>query len=195
MAHLRPLENDEIDDQTILDRFEHYDNTRGFVPNSIRTMARRPEIVKAFMALNQAVLYEGTAAQDLKMLVSLVASMASGCLYCQSHMSNLSSIYQVADEKIAALADFESSELFTDPERAAINLDFKAGALPNLADQTDFERLGKYFDEGQIVEIVAAIALFGYLNRWNDTMATAIEPLPKAVIQRVMGDWDEGKHR
>ena len=195
MAHLRPLENDEIDDQTILDRFEHYDNTRGFVPNSIRTMARRPEIVKAFMALNQAVLYEGTAAQDLKMLVSLVASMASGCLYCQSHMSNLSSIYQVADEKIAALADFESSELFTDPERAAINLAFKAGALPNLADQTDFERLGKYFDEGQIVEIVAAIALFGYLNRWNDTMATAIEPLPKAVIQRVMGDWDEGKHR
>ena len=195
MAHLRPLENDEIDDQTILDRFEHYANTRGFVPNSIRTMARRPEIVKAFMALNQTVLYEGTVAEDLKMLVSLVASMASGCLYCQSHMSNLSSIYQVADEKIAALADFESSERFTDSERAAINLAFKAGALPNMADQTDFDRLGKYFDEGQIVEIVAAVALFGYLNRWNDTMATAIEPLPKAVIQRVMGDWDEGKHR
>ena len=36
MAHLRPLENSEIDDQFILDKFEHYANTRGFTPNSIR---------------------------------------------------------------------------------------------------------------------------------------------------------------
>ncbi len=86
MAHLRPLENEEIEDADIRERFAHYQNTRGFTPNSIRTMARRPNIVRAFMSLNQAVLYEGTVDPQLKMLVSLISSVSAGCLYCQSHI-------------------------------------------------------------------------------------------------------------
>ncbi len=82
MAHMKPLSNDEIDDEFIKERFAHYENTRGFTPNSIRTMVRRPNIVKAFMALNQAVLYEGTVDEQLKMLISLISSVAAGCLYC-----------------------------------------------------------------------------------------------------------------
>lgn len=117
MAHLRPLEFDEIKDAEILDKFRHYADTRGFTPNSIRTMARRPNIVKAFMALNQAVLYEGTVSEGLKMLVSLASSMASGCRYCQSHMSNLSSIFEVPDEKIAAVWEMDSSDFFSAAER------------------------------------------------------------------------------
>lgn len=194
MAHLRPLEQNEIDDTFILERFEHYRKTRGFTPNSIRTMARRPGIVKAFMALNQAVLYEGTVSEELKMLVSLASSMASGCRYCQSHMANLSSIFKAPDDKIAAIWAFETSELFSDAERAAIRLAIKAGTLPNDAGQEDFDELSKYFDEGQIVEIVASIALFGFLNRWNDTMATRLEALPKNLIKSVLPSWREGKH-
>ena len=55
----------------------------------------------------------------------------------------------------------------------------------------------EHYDEGQIVEIVASIALFGYLNRWNDTMATALEPLPSHVAERALGGvgWEPGKHR
>lgn len=194
MAHLRPLENDEIDDAGIIERFEYYKDTRGFTPNSIRTMARRPGIVNAFMQLNQAVLYEGSVPEELKMLVSLASSLASGCRYCQSHMANLSSIYNAPEQKIAAIAQFESSELFTDAERAAIALAFKAGAVPNDAGQEDFDELARHFDEGQIVEIVAAIALFGYLNRWNDTMATQLEALPKDRAKRLLPAWSEGKH-
>ncbi len=194
MPHLRPLENNEINDDYILERFTHYANTRGFTPNSIRTMARRPDIVKAFMALNQAVLYEGTAPEGIKMMVSLASSLASGCLYCQSHMTNLSSIYQVSDEQIAALANFEDSRVFSDAEKAALNLGFKAGRVPNEATQADFDRLAEHFDEGQIVELVAAVALFGYLNRWNDTMATELEPFPKEVTEAKLPGWEVGKH-
>jgi uncharacterized peroxidase-related enzyme len=194
MAHLRPLEFDEIKDAEILDKFRHYADTRGFTPNSIRTMARRPNIVKAFMALNQAVLYEGTVSEELKMLVSLASSMASGCRYCQSHMSNLSSIYHVPDEKIAAVWEMDSSDLFSAAERAALRLAIKAGMVPNEASEEDFDELKKYFDEGQIVEIMASIALFGYLNRWNDTMATQLETLPKDMVKRAVSGWDEGKH-
>lgn len=194
MAHLRPLEFDEIKDAEILDKFRHYADTRGFTPNSIRTMARRPNIVKAFMALNQAVLYEGTVPKELKMLVSLATSMAAGCRYCQSHMSNLSSIFEVPDEKIAAVWEMNSSDLFSAAERAALRLAIKAGMVPNEASAEDFDELKKYFDEGQIVEIMASIALFGFLNRWNDTMATQLETVPRDVVKRAVSGWDEGKH-
>jgi len=196
MAHLRPLADDEIDDAFITERFAHYARTRGFTPNSIRTMARRPNIVKAFMALNQAVLYEGTVSEELKMLVSLASSFAAGCRYCQSHMANLSHLYKAPDEKIAAILDYETSPLFTDVERAAIDLAFKAGSVPNAATEKEFVELKKHFDDGQIVEIVASIALFGYLNRWNDTMATTLEPLANERAERLIGaaGWDAGKH-
>jgi uncharacterized peroxidase-related enzyme len=196
MAHLDPVPLEQVQDTDIRERFEHYRNTRGFTPNSIMTMVRRPNIVRAFMALNQAVLYEGTVPQETKMLVSLASSFAAGCLYCQSHMANLSSIWKAPDEKIAALADFEESPLFSPAERAAVRLAFKAGRQPNEASQADFDDLKRYWDEGQIVEIVASIALFGYLNRWNDTMATTLEPHALEVAQRTIGPggWQPGKH-
>jgi uncharacterized peroxidase-related enzyme len=197
MPHLDPIPLEQVQDDDIRERFEHYRRTRGFTPNSIMTMVRRPGIVRAFMALNQAVLYEGTVPRQTKMLVSLASSFAAGCLYCQSHMTNLSSIYEAPDEKIAALADFEDSPLFSPAERAAIRLAFKAGRQPNEATQADFDALKQHYDEGQIVEIVASIALFGYLNRWNDTMATTLEPLAVEVAERAIGPlgWQPGKHR
>ena len=68
MAHVKPLAKDATPE--FKERFEHYQNTRGFVPNSILTMQRRPAIAAAFMALNQAVLYEGTVEEELKMLLT-----------------------------------------------------------------------------------------------------------------------------
>ncbi|MCP4598034.1 carboxymuconolactone decarboxylase family protein [Neptuniibacter sp.] len=195
MAHLRPLENHEVD-QELQDMFTHYENTRGFCPNSVKTMARRPEISKTFGKLNQVILYEGTVPEELKMLVALASSLASGCRYCQSHMSNLSSIYKAPDEKIAAIWEFETSDLFTEAERAAITVGIKGGTLPNEVSSEDFDNLKLHFSESEIVEIVATVALFGYLNRWNDTMATELEELPAQVTERAVGakNWNAGKH-
>ena len=194
MPHLPPLPRDAVPE--FKERFEHYENTRGFIPNSILTMSRRPEIAKAFMQLNQAVLYQGTVDEELKMLVSLIASQAAGCRYCQAHMANLSSVYKASDKKIAAVWEFEDSELFSAAERAALRLALNASVVPNQATQQDFDELGKHFDEGQVVELVASIALFGYLNRWNDTMATDLEEHPANVAQRTIagGGWQAGKH-
>ncbi len=196
MAHIQPLTRDDINDAELLSMLDRYQQIRGFVPNSVKTMARRPNIAKSFAALNQAILYEGSVDEELKMLVSLVSSLAAGCSYCQSHMANLSSIFKASDEKIAAVWEFETSDLFTAAERAALRLAMKAGNLPNDAGQEDFDELKKYFDDGQIVEIVASIALFGYLNRWNDTLATQLEEFPAEVAERTVGrmGWSAGKH-
>ena len=65
--------------------------------------------------------------------------------------------------------------------------------VPNEVEE-DFNVLKQFYDDGQIVEIVATIGLFGYLNRWNDTMATQIEVVPGNVAKRTLSDWQEGKH-
>ena len=194
MPHIDPLPWDET--PQFRTRFQHYQDTRGFVPNSILTMARRPAIAQAFMDLNKAVLYEGTVAEELKMLVSLITSQASGCLYCQAHMTNLASIYAASDEKIRAVWEFETSALFSAGERAALRLAYHAALVPNVASAADFAELKHHFDDGQVVEIVATIALFGYLNRWNDTMATTLETKAIDVAGRAIGNvgWVPGKH-
>ncbi|MGS2723146.1 carboxymuconolactone decarboxylase family protein [Porticoccus sp. GXU_MW_L64] len=194
MAHINPLSKHATPELT--PKFEHYEKTRGFIPNSILTMQRRPNISKAFMQLNQAVLYEGTVPEELKMLVALIASQAAGCRYCQSHMANLSKIYNASSEKIAAVWEYQTSELFSDAERAALNLAFNASLVPNSADEQHFTELKKHYSDDEIVEIVASIALFGYLNRWNDTMATDLEEFPQQVAQELIGGkgWEPGKH-
>jgi len=194
MAHVKPLPKTATPELTPM--FDHYEATRGFIPNSILTMQRRPEISKAFMALNKAVLYEGTVSEELKMLVSLIASQAAGCKYCQAHMANLSKIYSASADKIAAVWEWETSPLFSDAERAALTLAFKGAIIPNEADEAAFAEVRKYFNEAEIVEIVASIALFGYLNRWNDTMATDLEDHAIKVAEETIGSrgWTAGKH-
>ena len=196
MPHMMPLPFDSVPED-IQERFVHYRKTRGFTPNSIQTMARRPNIVRAFMQLNQAVLYEGTVPEELKMLVSLIASQAAGCRYCQAHMANLSKIYQASEEKIGKVWEFETADCFSDGERAALRLAYKGALSPAQATQEDFDEAYRHFDEGQVVEIVASIALFGFLNRWNDTMATELEELPADVAKDTLGrsfGWEVGKH-
>ena len=196
MAHMEPLPLDSVP-ADIQERFVHYRETRGFTPNSIQTMARRPDIVRAFMQLNQAILYEGTVPEELKMLVSLIARQAAGCRYCQAHMANLAKIYEASEAKISAVWEFETSDLFSEAERAALRVAYHGALAPAQATQEHFDELSRHFDEGQVVEIVASVALFGFLNRWNDTMATELEELPTEVANATIGQsagWEAGKH-
>ena len=197
MPHMNPLPLDDLP-ADIQERFNFYKETRGFTPNSIQTMVRRPDIVRAFMQLNQAVLYEGTVPEELKMLASLIASQAAGCRYCQAHMANLSKIYKASDEKISRVWEFETAECVSEAERAALRLAYKGAMSPAQATQEDFDEIYKFFDEEQVVEIVASIALFGFLNRWYDTMATEIEELPAGIAEDKLGlgfGWEAGKHK
>ena len=69
--------------------------------------------------------------------------------------------------------------------------------MPNAVDEQIKARLYQHWDEGEIVEMLGGISLFGYLNRWNDTMATTLEPLRAERADRIIGNslqWQAGKH-
>ncbi|MEM9464091.1 MAG: hypothetical protein AAGA90_01895 [Actinomycetota bacterium] len=98
--------------------------------------------------------------------------------------------------KLAAAWEFESSELFSDAERAALRLAFHAGVTPSAVTSDDFDALERHYSTEEIVSIVAVISLFGWLNRWNDTMATRLEDEPAAFAGATLAHagWELGKH-
>ncbi len=111
-----------------------------------------------------------------------MASQAAGCRYCQAHTSH-GLLYQgVAKEKIEAAWDYEHSPLFDEAERAALRLAHHAGLSPNAVEDRHFDDLKRFYNDDQLAEIVAVIALFGFLNRWNDTLATDLEARPRAAF-------------
>ena len=194
MAHVKPLRREDLPELDEL--FQLYDDTLSFCPNSLPTMARRPEILRVFSDLITAVWRTGTVPTYLEPLVAMVASTVAGCRYCQAHEAVDARMRGVPDEKIAAVWEFESSRLFSDAERAALRFARDASVLPNGVTAEHFAELRRHWDEGEIVEILAVISLFGFLNRWNDTMATDLEEIPAEVGQRLLGDagWGPGKH-
>lgn len=177
--------------------FRRVEANLGVLPNSTLTMAHRPEIMRAFAELNEVVMGPGCVDAGLKQLVVMMASSAAGCAYCQAHTSHVAADRGVAIDKIEAVFDFETSPLFGDAERAALRVARGAGRVPNEVTDGQMEDLQRHFDDEQVVEIVAAIAVFGFLNRWNETMATTLESSPLAFAQEHLTDqgWDAGKHR
>jgi uncharacterized peroxidase-related enzyme len=194
MANVQPLRREDLPQYE--DLFKVYEQQMGFVPNSFFTMARRPEILEGFRRLILAVWTTGTVDPQLKPMVALMTSYGAGCRYCQAHEVARSERAGVPLDKIAAIGDFERSEQFSDAERAALRLALASGQHPNGATREHFEELRRYFDEGQIVEIVAVIAAFGFLNRWNETMATDLEDVPLGLARRTLQGlaWEPGRH-
>ena len=168
----------------------------GFVPNSMLTMAHWPELLGAFGGLGATILQTGDIEPELKQLIALVSSRASGCNYCQAHTSHSAHRAGVAEAKIAAAFEFEQSPLFSDRERVALRFGWHAAMQPNATEPSDFAALKQFFSEREVVEIVAVVSLFGFLNRWNDTMATELEPQAVEFGNRALAEsgWNRGKH-
>lgn len=154
----------------------------GFTSNDSLVMAHKPAMLKAMLGLVQAIYQPGSVSIDLKKMVALMTSSAAGCMYCKAHTSYGAMKEGVAPEKLAAIWEYGSSPLFTDAERAALDVARTAAFTPNETTDENFTVLKQYFSDEQIVEIVGVISLFGFLNRWNSTIDTELEYTPKTAI-------------
>ena len=170
----------------------------GFPANSFLTMSHWPELAVAFANLARTVNFtESELPTSTKRLVGHIVSRASGCQYCSAHTGfQATRSGGVEEEKIEAAFEYETSPLFTDAERAALRVAQAAATAPNSVTDEDFTELKKYYTDRQIVEIVGQISVFGFLNRWNDTMATELEATPIKFAKEHLADsgWEIGKH-
>ena len=174
-----------------------FNETLGFCPNSVLTMQRRPAISKAFINLNKAVMAnEGRVTSALKRMIAWVSSNSTGCRYCQAHAIRAAERYGAEQEQLDNIWEYRTHPAFNDAERAALDFSLAASQVPNAVDEVIKKRLYEYWDEGEIVEMLGVISLFGYLNRWNDSMGTSIEGGAVESGDQYLGKhgWNKGKH-
>ena len=177
--------------------FESYRRNLGFVPNSMLILQRKPKIVKAMGQLTAAIWDpEGEVDRGFKRLVAHVASRAAGCQYCMAHTAGGAMLFGIDPKKVEALWDFRTSPLYGEAERVALDFAIAAASQPNGVTDEMFADMRKHWSETQIVEIAAVVAVFGFLNRWNDTMGTPLEDEPIEVGEKYLAShgWRVGKH-
>lgn len=195
MPRIAPLNRSDLAEAEPL--LAHFEAVMGFVPNSLLTMGRWPALLNAACELARTVFGPpGGRLDQTKFLVAHVVSRVAGCRYCSAHTAATGAERGVPAAKIEAAFAFESSPLFDDAERAALRLAVAAAQTPNLATDEDFADLKRHYTDEEILELVAMIALYGFLNRWNDTLATELESVPAAFGHRHLsaGGWTPGKH-
>jgi uncharacterized peroxidase-related enzyme len=184
-------------DPSIEELVKFYNETLGFCPNSIKTMQRRPHIAQAFIQMNKAVMEnQGRVSSALKRLIAYVSSYTTGCQYCQAHAIRAAERYGASEDQLDHIWEYASHPSFSPAEKAVLDFAVAASSVPNAVDEDIANNLRQYWDEGEIVEIAGVVALFGYLNRWNDSMGTTLEDGARESGEKFLSGhgWTGGKH-
>ena len=143
---------------------------RGNVPNMFRVMAHRPEIFATMQAHFAAVLNTGTVSTKLKELLIVRTSQVNVTPYCLASHTVLAKGLGWSDDQLAHLADWPAREDFTPAEKAALRLAETVTRDAHAVSDEQFTELRGYYSEGEIVELLCAIGLFNYFNRFNNAL-------------------------
>ena len=175
-AHIETKKREDFPE--FKDLFDLVESFMGYLPNAYLLMADKPDLMQAFAKMSASVFSADVLDIPSKQLIALASSLSAGCKYCQSHTSHGAERAGVPNEKIAEILNYQTSEYYEAKEVALLDLAFASGEVPNKATKAHFEKLKEFYSKEQILEAVAVISFFGFLNRWNDTFGTEIEEIP-----------------
>ena len=193
--YLSPLKREDVPE--LEDTFRITEEYLGFSANDVLTMARLPAATKAYIEFAIAVIQEATIDPQLIQLITLVASAVSGCRYCTAHSANNCNDAGVDTQKISAVWEYQTSPLFSEKERVALDFAFKAAQSPSTLEQSDYDHAKQFFNETELTEIILVVCQMGFFNRWNDSVATTLEQKPLKFSQLALPEehWQVGKHQ
>ena len=104
--------------------------------------------------------------------------------------------FGISDAKLADVWTYGSSPHYSVRERLALDFALAAASQPNAVTDAQFAELQQHWSDGEITEILGVVAMFAFLNRWNDTMGTPLEAPAPGVAAKAIGarGWATGKH-
>ncbi len=123
----------------------------------------------------QLMIFLSPPGLELNMMTFTISSLAAGCRHCQAHGAFGLDKAGLPLEKIQALWSFEASNLFSDRERAALQLGLAAGVTPSAVTPEHHQALRDHFSDAEARTLIAVTALGGFMNRYNDTLATVTD--------------------
>ena len=182
MPRISRLKRDEVSGASVA-IYDRVLRERGNVPNMFRTMAHRPEIFETIIAHMEAVLNTGTLPKKLKELVIVRTSQVNRTPYCLASHTAICKRLGWSDIQLEALGDADRSGEFSEAEKVAIDLAEAMTLDAHNYSDAEFARLRSFYSEGEVVELMAAIGLFNYFNRFNDLLE--MEPTKPATAEEL----------
>jgi len=194
MPFMKPLKREDL--PQLEKTFKDTEGFLGFLPNDVLTMAHLEEPTRAFMDFCLTLYGNATLPITLLHFIGMMTSSASGCRYCTAHNANVLSDTGADAEKIANLWAYQTDERFTPAERAALDFALAAGQSPSQVGQEHYEELRRFYTEPEIVEMLFVICQFGFWNRWNDSVGTVLEDIPRDFSMDTLPSehWSLDKH-
>ncbi|WP_077729704.1 carboxymuconolactone decarboxylase family protein [Methylocaldum sp. 14B] len=165
--------------------FWNQERRYGAVLESARLWARTPKVFVALALLYGAFDRRSSPLEPvLRTLITVRVSQINGCAFCVDLNSAVGLRRGIDADKLAVLAEYETSPLFTDREKAALAY---AEAVTDSARQptpTHFERLRRHFDDDAIIELTGLIAFQNLSSKFNAALGVAPQgfctpPLPQ----------------
>jgi len=169
MSRISRLERSEVTPE-ISALFDRIFLQRGYVPNMFRVMAHRPEIFSTMQAHFAAVLQTGTVSTKLKELIIVRTSQVNETPYCLASHTILARSLGWTDDQLIHLAEWPRRDDFTPAEKAALKLAETVTRDAHAVTDEQFAELRGFYSEGEIVELLCAIGLFNYFNRFNNAL-------------------------
>lgn len=139
-----------------------------------------PGALDALYALGVATRNSGVSPRTIG-LVQLRASQINGCVVTMESHPKFLQAGGEAPERLAALAIWRSTELFTPAERSALAL---TEAVSRLADKADpvpdeiWDEAARHYDQTNLAGLLLAISTINLWNRLN------------VATRQVAGVWD-----
>ncbi|WP_423746688.1 carboxymuconolactone decarboxylase family protein [Haladaptatus sp. SPP-AMP-3] len=127
---------------------------------------------------------------ELKLMVGMLTSEINGCGFCVDLARSEAVRENLGVEKFNALAEYQTSPLFSDRERAALAYAEEVTRQKNVADAT-FEELRIHFNEREIVEITWLNAFQNYTNLVNIPLEIESDDLCAIVQSEIQIEHDD----
>lgn len=183
-ARVVPLGADDLRSQD--PQLEDLVNFLGYRPNALLTMARKPGLLPAILGLVQQTLRgDGLIEPPLRFLVAAEACRGARCWYSATHVVHAAHHAGVTWPQLDALPEYRSSDCFSPRERAALAIASAGATLPTGDAGAAFDEARKHFSEDELIELVSCVAVFGWFNRWNSLMRSALEAIPAEAAAHV----------
>jgi AhpD family alkylhydroperoxidase len=141
------------------------------------------KLIKHFNAAG-AVLRNSTVPESTQELVRLRASQINGCSFCTDMHTKEALHAGETQQRLNLVAAWREATVFTDAERAALELAEQGTRIADAAGGVTDEawaNAAKYYDDDQLVALVAGIAMINAYNRMN------------VIIQQPAGDYQPGQ--
>ena len=171
MPRIQPVTLESADaDQT--DVLQTAKKKMGKVPNIIATMANSPAVANAYLGFSQA-LAGGSLSPQLREQIALTVGQTNGCDYCVSAHAALGARAGLSDDDVAAARRADADD---EKNRAALAFAKKLVDERGYVSDGDVEALRSAgFSDGEVAEIVAAVALNIFTNYFNHVAETEVD--------------------